>query len=228
LKYFTKEIYEAMQVVGYLAFPEKEEDLIESKEWYISVGRNYEAECMRSFENIKPYLIKYLPEDMKPHMMNGDLLGIDMPSNILISKIIKFRNDYEEQWDQLNKDYYDKYQEIREQLSDNVRNMYETIDFHDAKIEEIKENADEIEIRLNCSGCMEFNGNCKLTFTGVNSKKLPDSRLFYWCLYSEIYNTSMGDFELRILVDSCTGYLGLEEIIIEAKDVILEEIEEEF
>ncbi|WP_178075972.1 hypothetical protein [Paenibacillus oralis] len=49
MKYFTKQMYEQMQIRGYLVYPETEQDLEEDKAWYLENGRDYEEEEYQKF-----------------------------------------------------------------------------------------------------------------------------------------------------------------------------------
>lgn len=64
MKYFTKELYEEMQVYGSLVFCESKEDQEQEIEWYIKEGRDYFEESLQRFEIISPYMMKYLPENI--------------------------------------------------------------------------------------------------------------------------------------------------------------------
>jgi hypothetical protein len=63
MRYFTKEMYEKMQVSGYLSVaPHINEQIEESKEWYITQGRDFRSEVQQQFLHLKPLLLKYVPE----------------------------------------------------------------------------------------------------------------------------------------------------------------------
>lgn len=220
MKYFTKELYEKMQLIGALVLPTEIDYIYEMKEFYKTMGRDYEAEQITIYGLIKPYLLKHLPEHLKVHVHNGDFIGNKVPSDHLRTEIERFRIQIDREWEEANGKYFEEYRKHREKLKDSVREIYEQIDFHDAKITAIEKSAeDEVKLYLDCSQCMSFRGLCTLTFSGVSNAEFPIQSSQYYCLYSELYAKENGCYELRVLLDTCTGYLSLDTLIVEANNL---------
>ncbi len=226
MRYFTKELYEKMQLIGALVLPTEVDYIYEMKEFYKTMGRDYEAEQIMIFGQIKPYLLKHLPKHLTKHVHNGDLIGDNVPSDLLRIEIEKFRNQFDRDWKEANEKYYEEYRNNRGRLEDSVREIYEHIDFHDAKITTIEKSAeDEMKLFLDCSQCISFRGLCTLTFSGVSNAEFPIQSSQYYCLYSELYAKENGCYELRVLLDTCTGYLSLDTLIVEANNLNMDIIE---
>lgn len=226
MKYFTKEKYEKIQLTGVLALATEVELFNEVKENFKSIGRDYEAEQISGFEEISPYLLKHLPEHLKEHVHNGDFIGNKVLSDRLRAEIEKFRNQIDRDWEEANEKYFAEYRNNSEKIKASVREIYEHIDFHDAKITAIERNTeDKVILYLDCSQCMSFRGLCALTFSGVSRAELPSESSRYYCLYNELYAKVDGHYELRMLLDACTGYLSLDTLKVEANDLKMDIIE---
>lgn len=129
MKYFTKEMYEQMQVRGYFFYPETEQDLEEDKAWYLENGRDFEEEAYQMFLLIKPYMLKYLSGPLQAAVEDGSIMKTRLPAPDLAALIDEWKRSWDEEWERRCKDYRVNYEAIKPSLPMPVRGLKEKSDF---------------------------------------------------------------------------------------------------
>lgn len=215
MNYFTKEWYAKMQVVGFLVFPETEQDWEESVAWYQEEGRNFDALCREELEYRKQDLLKFLPESFHPYIHAGTL-GCQFPTTELREMAERWRHECHESNEGMRKEYRSYYLSIKDSLPSGAVQIYEK-SLHDARVRSLEmPTGDTFIMMLDCRGSFHYYTDVKLTFTGVKKLQCPDIHADSSWLYDEIYYTDAG-FELQVLFES-----PLEELTIIADNVLIE------
>lgn len=222
MKFFTKEIYEKMQVSGYLLYPDMQEDIDEILDLY-------ESDEMADRENfliMKPLMLKYLPESLKSSVYDESLNPSIIPDDYLLSQIIEWQKSIDNEWNVINSNYNKHCNSIKNLLPQNMFELCSEYSFHDAEILSVQKSNDQVELELDCSECRDNQGTCLLTFTGVKLLETPDDLSEdYWWLYDEVHLSDEGNFDFQVLLVIDGDFLTLNEIRIIADDVNIEVIE---
>ncbi|MGO4545317.1 DUF4085 family protein [Paenibacillus sp. 2TAB23] len=215
MKYFTKELYEEMQIRGYLIFPETKKDWEDDIAWYVSENLNFEEICRCNLEDKKEDLLKYLPEFFHSYIQDGTI-NSQFPSDELRKMADRWKMEYDERTKAIGVTYRKYYDSIKGSLPEYVIQLIEK-SLHDAQVTLIEiPSKDTFIMTLNCRGGYHYLTDVRLTFTGVeNIKPTKISAGSCW-LYDEVYLTETG-FELHVLLDG-----PLMEFTISAENVSIE------
>lgn len=216
MQFFTKEIYEKMQVGGYLVYPDSKEDLDELLERYRSKGRDYETLERGNFLAMKPYLLKYLPASLKSSVYDESITHYKIPDDIILSRI--------NEWDELVRNYKKHLNSIKNMLPKSMLELCTEFSFHDAEILSVHKSNNDVNLELDCHGCCGYQGNCLLTFKSVKLLEIPDDCSEHWWLYDEVHLSDRGNFDVQVLLDTDDAFLTLHEFRVIADDAHVEVI----
>ena len=215
MKYYTKELYEEMQIYGFLSFPSSREEWEEILQSYKIYGMDYISIIRNDLEIRKPDLLNYLPESMHPSIHNKTLMT-EYPSLELKKTGTQWLNNFEDRLRKIRKECVKNYEEIKHKLPKNVVQLHEN-SLHDADVISFKympEKREFIMILNHLEDGKEV--NIILTFTGIKDIILEDNIETALWLYDEVYIN--GDyFELHVLLES-----PLTEIYIKAQNLQIE------
>ena len=201
MKFFTKELYEKMQVSGYLIYWDNEEELEEIRETYKEDGMDYDRIGMENFEQVKPLLLKYLPDSLKQGVYDGSLINTKIPPRELLSEINTYVDSINNEWKEGRKAYINQYKAIEKFLPKRVIRYDKSYSFHDATILSLnRPRSDVLELFLDCSGCMLYQGKCLLKFSGVTLFEMTEDIVGSDWLYGEFHLSDRGNFELQVLL----------------------------
>lgn len=204
-----------MQVYGFLVFPDTKEEWEESINDYKLEGYDFIKKSKENLELRKTDLLKFLPESFHPYIIDGTLKS-EYPSVELRKMADQWKEEYNQQMKELNKEYFSYYNSIKDRLPKNAVQLIEN-SLHDATVKSFDSPSNDTFILiLDCRGGFHYFTDVKLTFTGVEEFLIPEKFDMAWWLYNEIYPTKAG-FELRVLFDC-----PLSEIIIAAENVLIE------
>ncbi|MGG6310411.1 DUF4085 family protein [Paenibacillus macerans] len=206
MKYFTKEIYEQMQIRGYLVYPESEWELEQDKVWYVENGRDYEAEAEQMYTWVKPYMLKYLPERFYASIHDGSMMTSRWPSPDLAVDIETWKLEWDHEWERRCKEYVAYYEEIKLSLPGHARDLRESVRFHDARIIKLNPTEDN-QVELVLDECIKKRIT-RLTFQNVTSLRSDVDVFQSVCLYEEVYWIEPSQFELCVLLKSPRAELG--------------------
>lgn len=220
MKYFTKAMYEQMQIRGYWVYPDSEQELEADKVWYAEQGRDYDDEAKRMYEFIQPLMLKHLPPSVHPLVLDGSLMNSKWPSPAEAEWIYEWKREWEAEWKRRCDEYNYKFEQIKQSLPFGPRQLREKIRFHDAQIKMVASNEDgSVEIILK-----EITNelSTRLTFQNVNvicpeRYELVQGSI---CLYEEIDWIKSDLFEFQLLLDAPVE--GLLEFSLIAGDVNIE------
>lgn len=219
MKYFTKEWYAKMQVVGFLVFPETERDWEEIVAWYQVEGKSFDALYREELDYRKQDLLKFLPESFHPYIHAGTL-RCQFPSTELREMAERWRQECDERNEVMRKEYRSYYHGIKDSLPSDVVQIYEK-SLHDAKVQSLEmPTKDTFIMILDCRRSFHYYTDVKLTFTGVKKLQCSDIHAGSYWLYDEIYDSKAG-FELRVLFES-----PLAELTIIADHVVIEVLDD--
>lgn len=200
MKYYTKELYEEMQVYGFLSFPSSREEWEETLQSYKEYGIDYISTIRNDLEIRKPDLLKYLPKSMHPFIHNKTLMT-EYPSSELKETGTQWLDNFEDRLRKIRKECVKNYKELKHKLPNNVVHLHEN-SLHDANVisfEYMPEKREFIMILNHLEDGKEV--NVILTFTDVKDIILEDNIETALWLYDEVYID--GDyFELHVLFDS--------------------------
>ncbi|WP_203334779.1 DUF4085 family protein [Planococcus beigongshangi] len=218
MKYFTKEWYDEMQVSGFLAFPETEEEWEKNLAWRREEGIDAGEIQRRDLAEKKEDLLKFLPESFHPYIYDGTI-NSTYPTPELREMTAKWEADYEARVDALLDDYSRHYESIKDSLPAGVVQLTEK-SLHDCVIKSIDRGAeDELIFLIDCSGGFHYFKDIRVTFTGVKEATIPENLTDAVWLYNEIYLNG-SDFELHVLFDR-----PMTEMTLVCRDVHIEEME---
>ncbi len=199
MKYFTKELYEEMQVYGSLVYSDSKEEQEEEIEWYLSEGRDYFEESLKRFELISPYMKKYLPKNLQKYIKDKSLMDSNIPGEVIREEITSWRNQWNVKWKWVCDHYNQYYESIHFGLPDDLKKIGKQIRIHDATIVDVRTRADTLELVFNTVENKVF----QLLFTQVVSFEYQDYVIGNVCLYTEIALLDQSDFEIQMLIDKC-------------------------
>ena len=217
LKYYTKELYEEMQVYGFLSFPSSREEWEETLQSYKKNGMDYISLIRDELEMRKTNLLKYLPESMHPSIHNKTLMT-EYPSPELKEMGTQWLDDFEGRLRKIRKERIENYEGIKHKLPKNVVQLHEN-SLHDADVisfEYMPEKQEFIMILNHLEDGKEV--NVILTFAGVKDIILEDNIETALWLYEEVYID--GDyFELHVLFES-----PLTDMVIKAENLNIKKL----
>lgn len=218
MKYFTKELYEEMQVAGFLTFPETEEEWEAYQEGYRSDGVDPAKLHRQELEDIREDLLKFLPESFHPYIYDGTINSA-YPSPKLREMISKWEADHEARVDVLLDDYSRHHASIKESLPPGAVLLTEK-SLYDCVVNSVERPSDDVLVlRLDCRSGFHYFKEIQLTFTGVTEALIPQDFVGALWLYNEIY--LIGELvELHVLFD-----MPMTEVTIVSRDVQIEELE---
>ncbi|OQR56762.1 DUF4085 family protein [Bacillus sp. CDB3] len=215
MKYFTIEWYKEMQVFGFLIFSETLEEWEEMLRESEKVGMDYKKSLREDVEEKKEDLLKFLPKSLHPYI-HDNTINSEYPSEKLKKLMLEWTEDYEKRMNDLEQDYLENFNSIKEKLPQNVVQLHE-YSLHDSVVKSVERRSkDRLIITLDCSGSFSDFEKLRLTFIGVTEYSMPKKFEGAWWMCHEIELTEDG-FELGVLFDC-----PFEEVIICAKDVLLE------
>lgn len=218
MKYFTKEWYDEMQVSGFLAFPETEEEWEKNLAWHREEGIDAGEIQRRNLAEKKDDLLKFLPESFHPYIYDGTI-NSTCPTPELRAMTARWEEDHEARVDALLDDYSRHYESIKESLPPGAVQLTER-SLHDCVIKSIERLAeDEFVFLIDCSGGFHYFKDIRVTFTGVEEAMIPENLSDAVWLYNEIYLNG-DEFELHVLFDQ-----PMAEMTIVCRDVKIEELE---
>ncbi|SMF69343.1 DUF4085 family protein [Paenibacillus barengoltzii] len=198
MKYFTKELYEEMQVYGSLVFCESKEDQEQEIEWYIKEGRDYFEESLQRFEIISPYMMKYLPENILTYVYDQRIMDCNIPDSVMRKEITAWRAQWNFKWKGVCEQYKQYYDSIYNDLSENLRKVGKDIRIHGAKIMDVAFKKNRLELVVNTVDDKVFD----FLFTEVNSFEYQDNPINNVCEYLEIGLIDREVFEIQILLSN--------------------------
>jgi len=215
MKYFTKELYEEMQIRGYLVFPETKKDWEDDIAWHLSEGLNFEEIRRNNLEDKKEDLLKYLPAFFHPYIQDGTI-NSQFPSDELRKMADQWQMEYDERTKAIGVTYRNYYDSIKGSLPGSVIQLIEK-SLHDAQVTSIEiPSKDTFIMTLDCRGGYHYLTDVRLTFTGVENVQPTNLSVGSGWLYDEVYLTETG-FELHVLLDG-----PLMEFTITAENVSIE------
>lgn len=204
-----------MQVSGFLIFPETVEEWEEMLRESEKIGIDYKQSLREDVEEKKDDLLKFLPKSLHPYIHNNTI-NSEYPSEKLKKLMLEWTEDYEKRMNDLEQDYIDNYNIIKEKLAQNVVKLHE-YSLHDSVVKSVERlSKDTLIIALDCSGTFSEFDKLQVTFTGVTKCSISEDFEGAWWLCHEIVLTNEG-FELGVLFDC-----PFEEVTICAKGVLLE------
>ncbi|WP_157273269.1 DUF4085 family protein [Paenibacillus sp. oral taxon 786] len=203
MKYFTKAMYEQMQIRGYLVYPESEQELEADKAWYVEQGRDYDKEAKEMYKwFIQPLMLKHFPSSIHPQVLDGSFMKTRWPSPELAAWIREWKGNWDAEWKRRCDEYRDRYEQIMQNLPADARQLWENVRFHDARIQVFTPRDDgSVEIVLDEVGKEQFT---RLIFQNVKSLRVEKPELLQgsMCLYEEIDWTEPHWFEFRLLLEA--------------------------
>lgn len=207
MRYFTKEMYEKMQVCGYLRVaPHINEQIEESKEWYITQGRDFRSEVQQQFLHLKPLLLKYVPDFRVSTIFAQFVAETEERTEEMSVFINRWAKDYEKAWEEACRSSWEEYQEIRSTLPQSFTAMREKHDLHDAKIISVNWREDSsVVVKLDGKSSLGLCGTGYLTFEDVHSYEIPKGVDRDWWLYDEVHLTPEGHMDFRALLHDNSG-----------------------
>ncbi|MEH7402623.1 DUF4085 family protein [Gottfriedia acidiceleris] len=216
MKYYSKDWYSKMQVYGFLlSFPETKEEWDKSIKNFESYGRDYIKNHKEDLEILKNDLLKFLPEPFHQYINDGTL-NTSYPSEKLRNMINNWKDKYNQQMEELDKEYLSNYNSSKDLLPFNIVKLNE-ISLHDSNVISIENPTnDTFVIYLDCEGGFNDFSEIKLTFKGVKEISMPENIKGGFWLYDEVYPTKIG-FELHVLFD-----IPFIEFKIVAEDIVVE------
>lgn len=226
--YFTKQVYERMQVAGYLRVAEQlhaaDEEILA---WYKEQGRDRREETMNHFALIRPLLLRYLPETIVRDIECQYIRETEPRTAELSAYAQSWAQSYEEEWNVLSRSCHEQFLATRDTLPASFAELAATYSFHDARIvSATRPQLDELTIELDCKGClMPFLGEGRLTFRGIREAVLPDDPVGDCWLYEEYHLTTDGLADFRALLHANPlargpgDYMALHELRIVAEEV---------
>ncbi|WP_341201119.1 DUF4085 family protein [Planomicrobium okeanokoites] len=215
MNYFTKDWYDEMQVSGFLALHESEEDWEEELEYHRKEGNDLRELNLRNLDDMRESLLCYLPEALHPYIHDGTLVK-EYPTPELRMLVNRWERDYERRMEELSDRYMQHFKSIKAELPPAAVELVEN-GLHDAVILSVERpSEDRLILTLDCTGGFHYFTDVRFTFEGVTNSNIPDDFKGAWWLYDEIYKTEDG-FELQTLFDT-----PLTETVIRARDVKIE------
>lgn len=196
MNYFTKELYEEMQIYGSLVFSDTKEEQEQEIEWYIKEGRDYYEESLKRFELISPYMIKYLPENLQKYIDDRSIMDCNVPDAAMREKVTSWRTQWNDKWKSVCDQYKQYYDSIYNDLPEDLKKMGRDIRIHDATIISLKSNENIIEMVLHTVENKVF----QFIFTQVESFEYRESLIDNECLYEEIVLLDRDVFEIQLLL----------------------------
>ncbi|WP_248927101.1 DUF4085 family protein [Paenibacillus hamazuiensis] len=208
--YFTKEMYEKMQVCGYLrVVPHLNEQSEESIEWFAAQGRDYRSERRQEFLHLKPLLLKYVPDYRVSAIFEQFVAETEPRTEELTEYVSQWAEKYDKEWLTASRSSREEYHEIRSKLPENFTAMYEKHNLHDAKIISVQSSEDGVVVvKLDGSGSLGLYGTGYLTFEDVHICEIPDDADGDWWLYDEVHLTPEGHMDFRALLHASSGPAG--------------------
>ncbi|MGG0216912.1 DUF4085 family protein [Bacillus mycoides] len=208
MKYFTRDWYKEMQILGFIHF-------IESIEEWKEIDPDYIKSLKNEVEKRKEDLLNYLPETLHQYFHNNTI-DSEYPPNEFKKLLLEWTADYEKRMTQLDQSYLEYFNSIKKKIPSNVVQLHE-FSLHDSVIKVVKRKSeDTLSIVLDCTGTFSDFNKLQVSFTGVTKCSIPENFEGAWWLYHEIELTEDG-FELGVLFDC-----PFREVTICAKDVLLE------
>lgn len=215
MRYFTKDWYDEMQVSGFLALHDSEEDWEEELEYHRKEGNDLREMQLRNLEDMRGSLLRFLPEDFHPYIHDGTLVT-EYPTTELRMLVNRWERDYEQRMKELSERERLHFESIKAELPPTAVELMEN-GLHDAVVLSVERPVeDQLVLTVDCSGGFHYFTDVRFTFEGVSYSNIPANFKGVWWLYDEIYKTEDG-FELHTLFDS-----PMTETVIRARDVKIE------
>ncbi|MFJ7667963.1 DUF4085 family protein [Lysinibacillus sp. NPDC097195] len=219
MKYYTKELYNEMQIYGFLVFPESKEQWEELVQSYYDMDINYIERLQKELAYRKNDLLKFLPASLHSEIRNGTFMT-EYPSQDQKDIIEHWRSHFEHKLETIRKECKENYGLIKHVLPVNAVRLYEEVYTHDATVlaVDFSQERQECILLLNT---IDGNGqtvDIQLTFSRVHKVANIEHIMDAWWIYNEVYATDNG-FELHVLYQ---GPFEMMETSIEAKDVFIE------
>lgn len=219
MKYYTKELYDEMQIYGSLVFPDSKEEWKELVQSYDDMDIDYIERLKAELAYRKNDLLTFLPVSLHPAINKGTFM-IDYPSQEEREVIEQCRSRFKHKLETIRNECKANYALIKHLLPENAVRIYEDVYTHDATVLAVdfcQERQECILLLNNIDG----NGqtvDIKLTFTGIHKISNLAHIIDAWWIYDEVYVTNHG-FELHVLFN---GPCEMWETTIEATDVFIE------
>lgn len=218
MKYYTKELYDEMQIYGSLVFPDSKEEWEELVQSYDDMDIDYIERLKAELAYRKNDLLTFLPVSLHPAINTGTFM-IDYPSQEEREVIEQWRSHFEQKLATIRNECKANYALIKHLLPENAVRLYES-SMHDATVISVSYLSDSKECILLLN---HHDGNgqtidIKLTFTDVHKISNIEHIIDAWWIYDEVYVTNHG-FELHVLFN---GPYEMWETTIEATDVFIE------
>lgn len=160
-------------------------------------------------------MLKFLPKSFHTYINDGTLNSV-FPSEKLRKIINRWKDEYNQRMEDLDKEYLSNYKSSKDLLPLNVVKLNE-ISLHDSKVKSLENpTKDTFVINLDCEGGFNDFSEIKLTFKGVKEISMPESIKGGFWLYDEVYPAKPG-FELHVLFD-----IPFTEFKIVAEDIVVE------
>lgn len=217
MKYFTKELYEEMQVYGSLVYVDSLEDQEEEKAWFNKEGRDYYGEALKRFELISPYMVKYLPESLQKYVKDKRIMDCNIPDVKMMEEITSWRRQWEDKWRYVCDKYKHYTDSIYNDLPEGLRKLGKNIRMHDATIMNVTAKEDTLELVINTVENKVF----QFVFTQVKLFEYQENPIDNCCLYTEIALLGQDVFEVQILLSNSINtkqFLDTNEVRIIASD----------
>jgi hypothetical protein len=220
LNYFTKAMYEQMQIRGYWVYPDSEQELEADQAWYAEQGRDYAEEAKKMYEYIQPLMLKHLPPDVHPQVLHGSLMTSKWPNPAEAAWISEWKAAWEAEWKRRCNEYNDRYEQIKQDLPVGAQRLRENVRFHDAQIK-VFNPLDDGSLEMMLKEIVKEH-ETRLLYRNVNllCAESPELIQGSLCLYEEIDWTRPNFVDFRLLMDA--PGTGLHELSMSATDVTLE------
>lgn len=132
MKFFTKDWYEEMQILGFLMLPETKEEWDENIEDYEKYGMDYKRIFKEDVDLKKSDLLRFLPESFHPYI-NDYSINSEYPPLELRIMAEQWLKEYHKRMEILDQEYINHYKSIKDKLSNNVVQLHDN-SLHDARV----------------------------------------------------------------------------------------------
>ncbi|WP_214483086.1 DUF4085 family protein [Bacillus sp. SM2101] len=203
MKYITNEIYEKKAINEFFDLM----DIFDSE----NDDANLEKTILQEFQMVKPFLLKHVGDSI---LNNFSLNSVTCFSEESMAFVNNWRERFQLEIKECSEQYNLYYKSIERKLPKNAINLVKTY-FHDAMIIAYNQtDKNTVTISLDCYG------TTLIVFTGVKFFSFSKINQGIFWLDHEIYLSDIGDFELRVSIE--TGNVRKDEFCIVADDVIFE------
>jgi len=212
MRYFTKEIYEEMQVRGSLCFHESKEELEGWIKLYENEGRDYYKESLKNFEYMKPFYLKYLPENLLEYVEDKSLMICNIPEITIQNKVNTWNAEWDLKWKSIGEEYNQYYSSISSNITEDIKKLHNSYLIYDATILQFSNEENNVVLLIKTVEEKLI----RLIFTGVRKFQYSFELTNNSCLWMEVRLIEQDLFEVQILMNR---WLELAELEITFSDL---------